>query len=146
MTLAQRLEAYAIALLAALVLTIGAFFVGEFKGKYEQQATSAQQQQAANLKSIDTYAGTLKDRADADAKAADKTNQLIAAVDEGIANAQKKFAGLPTVVMDAHGCARLTDTARMRFNAVELLPAGPADEPAGNAPGAVSAGPVPSTR
>lgn len=131
----QKLEIYGIAIAAALLLTVGAFFVGEFKGKYEQQAAAAVKLEAANSKAIDTYAGTLKDRADADAQSIARSQALIAAYDQGLNNVHDKLAKLqPTVVKGTDGCPALTSTAVMRWNAVELLPAGSTDKPAAGGP------------
>lgn len=144
----QKLEIYAIALAAALILTVGAFFVGEFKGKYEEQASAAQKLEAANSKAIDTYATTLKDRADADSQSIARSQALIAAYDQGLQNVHATLAKLqPTVVKGADGCPAFTGTAKLRWDAIELLPAGPTDAPAGAVPpSGLPTGPVPAPR
>jgi hypothetical protein len=142
----EKLEIYGIALIASLLLTVGAFFVGEYKGMYDEKSAAAEKLEAANERAISTYADTLKSRSDADAQAANTTRDYIAAVEQGLANVQTRFAKLPMVVVDAHGCPSLTAAARLRWNAVELLPAGPAELTTGNATGALPAAAVPAAR
>lgn len=136
----SKLEIYGIALAVLLLAFVGAYF----KGRHDEQTAITQKTLADNAKILQDAAVAAAARAEADDAARKKTVDLMAAVDQGLANVRQKFSSLPSVVVDARGCERLTPDSGMRWNAVELLPTGPPVEPAGNAPATVPAGPLPS--
>jgi hypothetical protein len=135
-----KLEIYGIALLV-LVLALGGSY---FKGRHDEFRATATEQLAANAKALEAAATAQAARADADDKARRKANDFIDQIDQGIASVKAKFAQLPSVVVDAHGCPQLTDAARLRWDAIELLPAGPTADAAGNPSAALPAGQVPA--
>jgi hypothetical protein len=141
-----KLEAYGIAIAAFVIISVAAFFMGDFYGTLKERDAAQTKLTQANEAALRNYGDVLQTRSADDSQAHARTVDLLAAINEGIDGVQKKFAGLPNVVMDARGCPSLTDTARLRWNAVELLPTGPIDEPAGSTAGAVSTGAVSPSR
>jgi hypothetical protein len=120
-----KLELYGIALLVLAMALGGAYF----KGRLDAERAIAQKQLADNAEALQRYAKREDDRAAADDLARQKTVAFMGAVEQGITNANAQFSKL--VAVDNHGCERLTDDARLRWNAIELLPAGSAHESAG---------------
>jgi non-canonical (house-cleaning) NTP pyrophosphatase len=135
-----RLEVYG-AVFLLLVLAIGAAY---FKGCRDTERRISNEQAVANVKALEDSTRAAEARAIADDSARAKADQFRAEVEEGIENVRAKFARVPTVVVDDRGCQRLTDAARLRWNAVELLPAGSTLSAAGESAAAVPAEPVPS--
>jgi hypothetical protein len=138
----NRLEIYAI-ILAVWGLTV---IAAELHGRYEEHKAASEKQLAANAEKITDYGKTLEGRNAADRAAQDQWTAFMAQVAKGIDNVNAKFAGLPSVVVDPRGCAVLTPDAGMRWNAVELVPAGPANDAAGHAAQGVPAPAVPPPR
>ena len=139
----SRLEIYAIVLVVLALGFVGAYF----KGRLDEKAAITQKTNADNTLAMQRWVDVAQQRTQADDLARSQTLALIDTVNLGMEDVNTKFAKVPTVVVDARGCERLTASARLRWNAVELLSAGPADEPAGSAaPGAVPAGDVPAAR
>jgi hypothetical protein len=136
----SKLELYGI-VLAIVLLSIGGAY---FKGRLDEHRSITTQQLAANASDMTKYQTALETRAAADDASRQKAADFIASVDQGIARVNAKFANVPTVVVDAHGCPALTDNARLRWNSVELLPAGPVANTAASASAAVPASPVPT--
>ncbi|HXH91212.1 MAG TPA: hypothetical protein VNN25_06500 [Thermoanaerobaculia bacterium] len=123
----QRLEIYAIAIGAGLLLLVLGTTGGYFKGRLDEKAAITQKQLADDAKKMTDYQGTLEKRAAADDTARDKALAFVADIDKRMDGINAKFAKLPNVVVDARGCERLTDAARLRWNSVELLPTGNVD-------------------
>ncbi len=142
----QKLEIYAIAIGAALLLTLLSATGAYFKGRFDEKAAITQKQLADNAQKMTGYQDTLEKRAAADDTARDKALAFVADIDKRMDGINAKFAKLPNVVVDARGCERLTDTARLRWNSIELLPAGPTDQPAGIPPDALQPAPMPPAR
>lgn len=136
----SRLEIYGIALVILVIAIGGAYF----KGRLDAERSIAQKQLADNSQAMQRYANVEQSREQADDLARQKTLAFMGAVEQGIANVNSKFSSLAMV--DSRGCERLTGDARLRWNAVELLPAGPTEQPAGSAPGAVPVGAMPPAR
>lgn len=141
-----KLEIYAIAIGAGLLLLALGTLGGYFKGRLDEKVAITQKQLADNAQAMQRYEVVSQNRADADDAARQRTIAFIVAVDQGLANVNAKFSKLPSVVLDARGCERLTPASALRWNATELLPSGPAPNAAGSAPEAVSAAAVPTTR
>ncbi|MDB6085197.1 MAG: hypothetical protein JWN43_3078 [Gammaproteobacteria bacterium] len=137
----SKLEIYGIVLAILALGFVGAYF----KGRLDEKAAITTKQLADNASDMTKYQTTLAGRADADEAARKKTADFIVSIDQGLANVQAKFSKLPNVVVDARGCPALTPAAGLHWNAVELLPAGPAEQPAGSAPNPVPTAAVPST-
>jgi hypothetical protein len=139
----SRPEIYGIGLVILLLGFVGAYF----KGRLDEKAAIVRQINADNTVAMQKWVNTAEQRSQADDLARQRTQILLDTIDRGITNVNTKFAKLPTVVVDARGCERLTPNARLRWNAVELLSSGPADPPAGGAaPDTVPAGGVPAAR
>jgi len=139
----NKLEIYGIALVVAILCACAAYI----KGRFDEKAAIVRKTNADNTVAMQRWVETAQQRSQADDLARQRTQDFINTVTQGIDHVNAKFARLPTVVVDARGCERLTTAARMRWNAVELLSAGQADAPAGSAaPDAVPAGSVPATR
>jgi len=136
----SKLEIYGIVLVVLALGFIGAYF----KGRHDEQTVITERTLADNARALQGAADAAIARASADDAARQKATDFIASIDQGLANVQARFSKLPAVVVDAHGCERLTDAGRLRWNAAELLPAGSPVDPAGGAPATVSAGPVPA--
>lgn len=134
----SKLEIYGIVLAVLLLGFVGAYW----KGRLDEKAAITTKQLADNAAALQKAADAGAERATADDTARQKAVDFIATVDQGIASVNAKFAKLPTVVVDARGCERLSPNAGMRWNAVELLPTGSTANPAGNAPAGVPAVPV----
>jgi hypothetical protein len=134
----NKLEIYGIVLIVLALGFVGAYF----KGRLDEKAAITQKQLADNAQKMTAYEGTLESRANADDAARQKALAFIAQVDQGLANVKSQFSKLPSVVVDARGCERLSPISGMRWNAVELLPAGPVANTAGSTPEAVPAAPV----
>lgn len=141
-----KLEAYGIAIAAFIIISVAAFFMGDFYGTLKERDSTQIKLAQANEAAVKNYGDVLQTRSQDDAQAHARTVDLIAAINEGIDSVHTKFASLPNVVVDARGCPSLTDTARLRWNAVELLPSGPIDTSPGQPSGAVSAVPVSPAR
>lgn len=135
-----RLEIWGIGLLILALALGGAYF----KGRHDEYHTVVNEQLAANEKALTAAAAAATARAAADDTARQKATDFIASVDQGISHVNAQFASLPPVVVDARGCPQLTPAAGMRWNAIELLPAGPTPDATGSAPATVPASPVPA--
>jgi len=134
----SKLEIYGIVLAVLIFALVGAYF----KGRHDEQTAITQKTLADNAAVMKSAADAAIARAAADDASRQKTADLMEAVEKGIANVQAKFSSLPSVVVDARGCERLTPDAGMRWNSVELLPPGPALSAPGSAPAALPAGQV----
>lgn len=113
-----KLEAYGIALVVMILCCVGAYF----KGRLDVERSITTQQQAANARALQSAADAATARAGADDQARQRAADFIKTVDQGLEAVRAKFANLPTVVVDGRGCPQLTDAARDRWNAVELIP------------------------
>lgn len=134
----SKLEIYAIVLAVLALGFVGAYF----KGRLDEKAAITTKQLADNAIVLQKAADAAGARAIADDAARQKAVDFIATVDQGISNVNAKFSKLPTVVVDARGCERLTPNAGMRWNAVELLPSGPTADTTGSAPESMPAAPL----
>lgn len=135
----NKFEIYGIVLAILLLGFVGAYF----KGRLDEKTAITTRQLADNAQALQKAADGAAARAIADDTARQKAVDFIATVDQGITNVNAKFAKVPTVVVDARGCERLTPASSMRWNAVELLPAGPTPDTTGGAPASVPAAAVP---
>lgn len=138
----SKLEIYGIVFAVLMLGFVGAYF----KGRLDEKAAITTKQLADNASALQKAADAAAARTTADDAARQKAVDFIATVDQGITNVNAKFAKVPTVVVDARGCERLTPASSMRWNAIELLPAGPVANPAGSAPSSVPAASVPAPR
>lgn len=134
----SKLEIYGIVLVVLALGFVGAYF----KGRHDEQTAISQKTLADNSRAMQQAADAAITRATADDAARQKAADFIATVDQGLANVKAKFSNLPSVVVDARGCERLTPSAGMRWNAAELLSSGSTLDAAGSAPTAVPASPV----
>ncbi len=141
----QKLEIYAIAISAGLLLLVLGTAGGYLKGRLDEKSALVERQLADNAKAMQDAATAAQTRAAADDQARQKALEFAAQIDVRIADVNTRFSKLPSVVVDSRGCERLTPNAGMRWNATELLPTGPAANPAGGAPGPVSASAVPTS-
>lgn len=108
----NRLEIYAI-ILAVFGLSLTAAY---FKGRFDMQKAITTKQLADNAAALQKANDELTKRAEADDKARKLTEDFIDRVTSGLGAVNAKFAKLPNVVMDAHGCADLNDNFRLRWN------------------------------
>jgi len=138
----NRLEIYGI-ILAIWALTV---IAAELHGRYEEHKVAAEKQLAANAVKMTDYGKTIEGRAAADDAARERMTAFMDQVSKGLTNVQAKFASLPSVVVDPRGCSVLTPDAGMRWNAVELVPPGSANNATGRAPQTVPAPAVPPAR
>jgi hypothetical protein len=121
-TLQLRLEIYAVALAVALLFSVGTYF----KGRVDERDATQQKQLAANAKQMTDYQVTQQLRDAADDKSRSAALAFVDDISKRMDTVNAKFSKLPSVVVDAHGCEHLTDAARSLWNAVEMVPAGPA--------------------
>jgi hypothetical protein len=140
----EKTELYAI--IACLVLSIGFAFGGYFKGCHDTELRYENKQEKANDQARADYEDREKARALLDDEARTKTAEYMQSVDSWFTNIKARYANLPTVTLDRSGCPALTDTARLRWNAVELLPTEPTDVGSGKPADAVQAPAVPPAR
>lgn len=135
----SRLEIYGIALLVLALALAGSYA----KGRLDEKSEITQKQLADNAQAMQRYQDVAKDRADDDDKARQRMLAFIATIDQGLDNVSAKFSKLPSVVVDARGCERITPAAALRWNAVELLPAGSTDQPTRKPPDPLPASQMP---
>jgi hypothetical protein len=117
-----KLEGYALAIAAACLCTVAAYFYGRF----EERSTIATEEHAADEKALQGLLDAANARAADDARAHAASEAFIARVQSGLGEVNAKFSSIPNVVVDARGCGVLSDGFRLRWAADNAAGAGPA--------------------
>jgi hypothetical protein len=137
----NKLEIYGVLLLLIIASITGAYF----KGAHDKEHSLATEQLAANAKALQESTLALQARAKADDEARAASEAFTARMKQGLADVNARFAKLPNVVVDAHGCPDLGDNFRLRWNAVTGL-LGTFGPSPGKPDGPVPLQPVPAPR
>ena len=131
--------------IVVVVLLLG-FAAAYFKGYSNGKEAVVQKTLDDNARKMGEYQQVADGRATADDLSRQKALAFVSDIDKRMDSVNAKFAKLPNVVVDARGCERLTDAAGVRWNNVELVPAGsPVDAP-GDAVGPVQSPVVPRAK
>lgn len=138
----SRLEIYII--LGLLVATAAAYVAGDVHGHLAESRVVASKQTEADAKALGDALKQAQGLLHGDQTAAEAAAARFNAINKGIDNAVAKFGALPSVVLDAHGCERLSDSFGLRWNTVESLSGGSPVGVPDRAPGGVPAGAMPT--
>lgn len=138
----NKLEIYGIVLAVLILAGASAYF----KGRSDERDAFQQKALAANATKMAGYESTQMQRATADDAARDKALKFVDDISKRMDGVNAKFSKLPNIVVDARGCEHLTDAARVRWNAIELVPTGPAVHETLDAAGPVRPAEVPAAR
>lgn len=137
-----RLEIYAGVLVLMAVCCVGSYF----KGRGDESDANHKTVLANNARAMTDYqaAALLRDQADEASRG--RALAFVDDVSKRMDSVNAKLSKLPPIVVDARGCDRLTDAAGVRWNNVELVPAGQALDPPGDAVGPVQPAGVPRAK
>lgn len=136
----SRLEVYII--LGLLIALPAAFFGGDLHGHLAEARAVHSKQTEADAKALSDALRQAQELLAGDQAAAQRAADKLGAINKGIDDAAARLGKLPSVVVDARGCERLSSDWGLRWDSVESLSGRPSDGPPGLAPGAVRAGDV----